>query len=389
MSYSMDHDLYKLAERFCRPLHLPFDPEQALNELPIAELHRMRRALNIKGISALPKARLAAYIARTLPEATERCFEWFDEILYQVMSDADPRTGELKDIFFPPEYLEYLYDRGMLFAGFTRDDETVMVVPPDVLARFRRIDGPEYRDRVKKNTEWSRIIAGLLRYHGVLMFDELYELISTYICEEPDERYLLHFALHASEYNTLITVIPDAFVNIFADDPDHVLAERKARQDLGNYPFTKAELLEAGKVNIVDNDEAFCNMVIHLKRMGMEDYDAVMLTATMRMSWQNDISPNDMIGETFELLGRAASSRDEIDKLMAQIQELVNNTRLWILRGHTPNEAAAKRASASLPNLPARPKLTLIAGGKTGSNDPCPCGSGKKYKKCCMEREDI
>ncbi|MFV9631495.1 MAG: SEC-C metal-binding domain-containing protein [Methanosarcinales archaeon] len=21
---------------------------------------------------------------------------------------------------------------------------------------------------------------------------------------------------------------------------------------------------------------------------------------------------------------------------------------------------------------------------KIGRNDPCPCGSGKKYKKCCM-----
>lgn len=23
---------------------------------------------------------------------------------------------------------------------------------------------------------------------------------------------------------------------------------------------------------------------------------------------------------------------------------------------------------------------------KMGRNDPCPCGSGKKYKKCCEER---
>ncbi|HNJ77368.1 MAG TPA: SEC-C metal-binding domain-containing protein [Azospira sp.] len=22
-------------------------------------------------------------------------------------------------------------------------------------------------------------------------------------------------------------------------------------------------------------------------------------------------------------------------------------------------------------------------GGKVGRNDPCPCGSGKKYKQCC------
>jgi len=24
---------------------------------------------------------------------------------------------------------------------------------------------------------------------------------------------------------------------------------------------------------------------------------------------------------------------------------------------------------------------------KVGRNDPCPCGSGKKYKKCCLGRE--
>ena len=23
---------------------------------------------------------------------------------------------------------------------------------------------------------------------------------------------------------------------------------------------------------------------------------------------------------------------------------------------------------------------------KIGRNDPCPCGSGKKYKKCCLEK---
>ena len=26
---------------------------------------------------------------------------------------------------------------------------------------------------------------------------------------------------------------------------------------------------------------------------------------------------------------------------------------------------------------------TVIKGKKVGRNDPCPCGSGKKYKKCC------
>ena len=30
---------------------------------------------------------------------------------------------------------------------------------------------------------------------------------------------------------------------------------------------------------------------------------------------------------------------------------------------------------------------TVVVGKKIGRNDLCPCGSGKKYKKCCMLKE--
>jgi uncharacterized protein YecA (UPF0149 family) len=26
---------------------------------------------------------------------------------------------------------------------------------------------------------------------------------------------------------------------------------------------------------------------------------------------------------------------------------------------------------------------------KIGRNDPCPCGSGRKYKKCCLGKDDL
>jgi uncharacterized protein YecA (UPF0149 family) len=29
------------------------------------------------------------------------------------------------------------------------------------------------------------------------------------------------------------------------------------------------------------------------------------------------------------------------------------------------------------------PETIVHGGGRVGRNDPCPCGSGKKYKKCC------
>jgi len=32
---------------------------------------------------------------------------------------------------------------------------------------------------------------------------------------------------------------------------------------------------------------------------------------------------------------------------------------------------------------PSQPATAVREGRKVGRNEPCPCGSGKKYKKCC------
>ena len=33
------------------------------------------------------------------------------------------------------------------------------------------------------------------------------------------------------------------------------------------------------------------------------------------------------------------------------------------------------------------PKTIRNRGEKAGRNDPCPCGSGKKFKNCCMRKQ--
>jgi preprotein translocase subunit SecA len=34
------------------------------------------------------------------------------------------------------------------------------------------------------------------------------------------------------------------------------------------------------------------------------------------------------------------------------------------------------------------PPAAAVSRRKVGRNDPCPCGSGKKYKKCCLLHEE-
>ena len=48
-----------------------------------------------------------------------------------------------------------------------------------------------------------------------------------------------------------------------------------------------------------------------------------------------------------------------------------------------PNPGSRGRAGQSVRGVaaPVKPR----EGGPVGRNDPCPCGSGKKFKKCCRE----
>jgi hypothetical protein len=53
------------------------------------------------------------------------------------------------------------------------------------------------------------------------------------------------------------------------------------------------------------------------------------------------------------------------------IVDVINETRWW-----------AGFQQAALPGA-VQQAAPVTAGAKVGRNDPCPCGSGKKYKKCC------
>lgn len=65
---------------------------------------------------------------------------------------------------------------------------------------------------------------------------------------------------------------------------------------------------------------------------------------------------------------------NQVNEITRVIFSIANTTRLWDNRGYTPKE---------LTDL-SKPKQTkVVVGDKIGRNDPCHCGSGKKYKKCC------
>jgi SEC-C motif len=49
-----------------------------------------------------------------------------------------------------------------------------------------------------------------------------------------------------------------------------------------------------------------------------------------------------------------------------------------------PPENAPLRSEPKFPPAPASPALAPPSGSKIGRNDTCPCGSGMKFKRCCL-----
>lgn len=71
---------------------------------------------------------------------------------------------------------------------------------------------------------------------------------------------------------------------------------------------------------------------------------------------------------------------DEAAPVSEEYEEKINNLNLARIAAGSP--AAIENTSQSVYS-----KTHTVARDykKTYRNDPCPCGSGKKYKKCCLD----
>lgn len=90
------------------------------------------------------------------------------------------------------------------------------------------------------------------------------------------------------------------------------------------------------------------------------------------------------IFDDYHHLGVTFDNDTQAQEVIQLVTELSNHTRLWSNNGHTPAEifelekkSIGKVSTASQKNSSEK---------KIGRNDRCPCGSGKKYKKCCMHQ---
>ena len=132
----------------------------------------------------------------------------------------------------------------------------------------------------------------------------------------------------------------------------------------------------------------------------MRELERVIMLRVVDEYWMDNIDAMDDLKQGITL--RAYGQHDPViaykEEGFAMFQAMINAIREETIRRlflvnlkpaqEIRREKVAKETSATgSPDKTVRKAPVRTAATKVGPNDPCPCGSGKKYKKCCMQKD--
>ena len=134
----------------------------------------------------------------------------------------------------------------------------------------------------------------------------------------------------------------------------------------------------------------------------MRELERVVTLRVVDEYWMDHIDAMDELKQGIGL--RAYGQHDPVveykqqgfEMFEATIQAIREETvrRLFLLR-RRPNQevkrvkVAKEAVAVGTADSVVKPQPVRKAASKVGPNDPCPCGSGKKYKKCCMHKDKM
>ncbi len=241
-------------------------------------------------------------------------------------------------------------------------------------------------------------IIALTNLYGMVHKNKVVEIYNSQNVEQVSLSDVEEFLIgHPEELdNAFILTHKDYFVHetIMEYDDFDLLLRKKA--DKPHYVPEKDELLKYIDEGYFEKSKQYNDLLKYVKKNFFKDDEekAEWLCEDIHGVCQFGADMQTIL-DTFNYRNIGFEDIDQVNEVMQIVMELSNNIRIWENNGHTPHEIFEKFEK---PNLRPLPDKSFDFGGsagngnvikkeKIGRNDPCPCGSGLKYKKCCLGKE--
>jgi len=363
----------------------------ALQAMTKQELDDIRYNLCVAGISSLKKADMAKAL---VPEVLAFSQKWFVTIgieQYNILTSISRNNGLNANISEDDVRLDYMRCLGILFNG-EKDGKQAWYMPDELLAVYAKLDrAAEYKKAVTLNDEIMRLVGGLLFYYGYLNYDQLYAAVRKYLSEGDaiDFSEFMGVLVNGACWQDNVSNTEHGMYYYTVMDANKLEADQAERADLDFAELPYDKIYEAGELNYIeatDEYKAFAQFL--MKAFCLEVLDAADVVGEINILIQNGEKTADII----EYLGKLGFLKDkEVAKqLMDHYLAFSNTSRQWRLKGHSPSELCTDEEKTA-PLVAKKMKNNVVKfvprSAAVGRNDPCPCGSGKKYKKCCLNKD--
>ena len=338
------------------------------------ELVDLARDMRIRGASTWKKSELAERMSNEVLASS-----WLGK---QLLLLADMELKLFRKLckekyWYTPEesempHLDELEEKLLVFI----DDEYNAAVSVEMKERFQQADTPAFRKEHAMMYWFRQCLFAVDAIYGsvpVSVFSKIYAQKKGMTIDLPEMERFLSF-LPSEEIPPVIKGDRLIARELLADDWYKQVEASQGNKDFYIPEPGEVELLYNYSFPVYDADyQKYADFLY--EELDLDDDDLFeVLVMTFRC-----LSSGGMISDVQKLLdaqGIVFPSQEAVGKFVPLIINLSNHTRMMSNCGHTPDEMSAQRRS-SAPGQPVKKAQKIYP------NDPCPCGSGKKYKKCC------
>ena len=351
--------------------------KEALGQWTVTELRALASANSVKSPSKLRKEPLIDAVASALLE---------QDRMREVLLALEPadwgiflRAAEV-GIFHPKKTDSgcglALQNLGYLYRIREAGKESY-IVPEEVRAVYRELIAEGFRAQKERADLIHAYAMAAVNLYGVIPQGDLIRLFNTQNGKKITEEELFsvlirHISLGCGYALWEEYLVNDAFeANNYQDVPDLL----KRIGDKPRYIPPKQEFLKYADPDYYEQvPEAALMRHYLLQDAELEPDLADEVLSELHFAIVLEAKPQQLLNilRDYEVPLPGGHMQIVLDILFG----MSNTTRLWSNNGFTPNELFERYERQHLRKLPSKAV-------KIGRNDPCPCGSGKKYKRCC------
>ena len=210
----------------------------------------------------------------------------------------------------------------------------------------------------------------------------------------------------------MIDTVAEATVNMYVENENGDVNVEALNQEIINtygiemLDYIKENNSEAQKISeelIKKANEKYAEKEVEIGSEEMRELERVVMLKVVDEKWMNHIDSMDELKNGIGL--RAYGQQDPVVKYriegMDMFEEMISDIKVDVAKilmnirqqGETKRQETVKITGAALEAIHSVDGGSKIGtdvdktirndGPKIGRNDPCPCGSGKKYKNCC------